>query len=93
MKPAYQFAAGAEYPEIGYCWFVNGDYCTFLHTTPCTSAISNTMDLNGWDLHVQPMLFRSTLFNRGGDSYIATYVKKTRTVKPETFPAIPKDEV
>lgn len=85
-KPAYPFIPGTVYDEIGYCWFTSGDFCTFVHVTPCTASVSNTMDLNGWVLYVQPREYNAVFFNVGKTSYIATYVKRNRTNDPASPP-------
>ncbi len=85
-KPAYRFMSETLYGEIGYCWLVGGDFCTFIHKTPCAALICNTMDLNGWELYVQPREFNCSFYNVGNTSYIATYVKRNRTNDPAPPP-------
>lgn len=77
-KPAYDFLPEKEYDEIGLCMYVAGDFCTFMHKTPCTASVSSTMDMNGWKLYTQPLEFWSPTFNVGRRSFIATYVKRNR---------------
>lgn len=85
-KPAYPFLPGTLYEEIGYCWLTGGDFCTFLHLTPCAAFICNTMDINGWELYVQPREYNANFYNPGKTSYIATYVKRNRTNDPTPSP-------
>lgn len=89
-KLAYPFLSDRNYDDIGYCWFVSGDFCTFMHPTPCTANVANVMDHNGWVIYTQPHEYRSNFYNVGKTSYIVTYVKKVRTepvsVEPPSHP-------
>lgn len=79
-KPAYQFLPGTSYDDIGHCLFASGDFVTMVHRTPCTAWICNAMDHNGWVLYTQPRDWLANFFNVGNTSYIATYIKKVRSI-------------
>lgn len=79
MSHAYEFIAGKLYDNLGYCWFASGDFCTFVHLTPCTASIANSMDGEGWVIYTQPVTHMSMHYKVGQVTYLVTYVKKERT--------------
>lgn len=78
IKEAYVFIEGKLYPDIGYCMWTSGDFCTMAHHTPCTASVANVMDMNGWEIYVQPYKTFVMDFDKDRESYIVTYRKTNR---------------
>lgn len=75
MPQTFEFQPKIEYTELGYCFSITDNFCTFLHSLPCTAGIAETMLYNGWELYTQPERYDFLHWNRGNKTWIATYRK------------------
>ena len=73
----FQFVEDWEHPDWGRCLFANEQFITMLTTYPPGAHRCNDMWKNGWEIYVQPTVYRSKDFNNGSNSYYTTYKRRT----------------
>lgn len=72
-KSTFEFLACKNYPSIGYCWFRSENFATFLHETPATATLCETMLMNNWMINTQPIEIFDSVWRVGKYSYCVTW--------------------